>query len=146
MIIDKIENISLYEQIPDYAVEFIKNLTSDTLCSKYKLNENDYVNIETYNTKPVTQGKFETHNDYIDIQLLLDGTEKIYLNNRQTLKILTPYNSEKDITFYSDDISTSDYVTLNGKNFIMLYPHEAHAPQIGDGKNVKKVVVKLKVK
>lgn len=146
MIIDEIENISLYEQIPDYAVEFIKNLTSDALCSKYKLNENDYVNIETYNTKPVTQGKFETHNDYIDIQLLLDGTEKIYLNNRQTLKILTPYNSEKDITFYSDDISTSDYVTLNGKNFIMLYPHEAHAPQIGDGKNVKKVVVKLKVK
>lgn len=144
MIIDKIENIGLYDQIPDYAAEFIKNLTADIPCGRYELKNTDYVNIETYNTKSPDQAKFETHNKYIDIQLLLSGKERIYVSATEGLNASAPYNSEKDITFYSDKVTDSDYVTLDGKNFVMLYPHEAHAPQTGDGNTVKKAVIKLR--
>ena len=64
MIIDKLENISLYSQIPDYVCEFLKTLSEDTPCGRYGLSETDYVNIETYTTKTISEGKFETHNNY----------------------------------------------------------------------------------
>lgn len=148
MIIDKLENISLYSQIPDSVCEFLKTLSEDTLCGRYNLSETDYVNIETYSTKLISEGKFETHDNYIDIQLLLSGQERIYIDTREGLKEENPYNLEKDITFYVNDISGSDFVTLNGSNFVMIYPHEAHAPQISNNnlpQCVKKAVFKIKV-
>ena len=148
MIIDKLENISLYSQIPDYVCEFLKTLSEDTPCGRYGLSETDYVNIETYTTKTISEGKFETHNNYIDIQLLLNGKERIFMDSRAGLTENNTYNSEKDITFYSDDIGNSDYVTLDGTNFVMIYPHEAHAPQIAFNnlpQKVKKAVFKIKV-
>ncbi len=148
MIIDKLENISLYSQIPDYVCEFLKTLSEDTPCGRYGLSETDYVNIETYTTKTISEGKFETHNNYIDIQLLLNGKERIFMDSRAGLTENNPYNSEKDIIFYSDDIGNSDYVTLDGTNFVMIYPHEAHAPQIAFNnlpQKVKKAVFKIKV-
>jgi len=44
-------------------------------------------------------------------------------------------------------VSGSDFVTLDGTNFMMIYPHEAHAPQVVSESisTVKKVVVKVKV-
>lgn len=148
MIIDKIENTKLYTQIPDYVCEFLKTLSKDTPCGRYNLSDTDYVNIEEYPTKTISDAKFETHDKYIDIQLLLSGKERIYLDSRDGLKEANPYNSEKDITFYTDDINFSDYVTLDGTNFVMIYPHEAHAPQVSNDNiphNVKKVVFKLKI-
>lgn len=148
MIIDKIENTKLYTQIPDYVCEFLKTLSKDTPCGRYNLSDTDYVNIEEYLTKTISDAKFETHDKYIDIQLLLSGKERIYLDSRDGLKEANPYNLEKDITFYTDDINFSDYVTLDGTNFVMIYPHEAHAPQVSNDNiphNVKKVVFKLKI-
>lgn len=148
MIIDKIENTKLYTQIPDCVCEFLKTLSKDTPCGRYNLSDTDYVNIEEYPTKTISDAKFETHDKYIDIQLLLSGKERIYLDSRDGLKEANPYNPEKDITFYTDDINFSDYVTLDGTNFVMIYPHEAHAPQVSNDNiphNVKKVVFKLKI-
>ena len=148
MIIDKIENTKLYTQIPDYVCEFLKTLSKDTPCGRYNLSDTDYVNVEEYQTKIISDAKFETHDKYIDIQLLLSGKERIYLTSRDGLTEANPYNSEKDITFYIDNISKADYVTVDTSNFIVIYPHEAHAPQVSnDGipHNVKKVVFKLKI-
>ena len=145
MISDKIENLNLYKQIPEYALTFIKDLKKDIPCGKYTLINKDYANIEIYNTKSVTDAKFESHKNYIDIQLLLSGTERIYIQNSQNLNTYIPYDEKRDIEFYSNDVSKSDFITLDTTNFVMLYPHEAHAPQVGTGKEVKKVVIKLEV-
>ena len=130
MIIDKIENIGNYPQIPEYIVNFIKGLSEDTECMRYELIDEDFVNVETYTTKFISDAKFETHNNYVDIQLLLDGEERIYLTSREGLNESAPYNPEKDITFYTNSIEQADFVTLDGSNFVLIYPHEAHAPQV----------------
>ena len=148
MIIDKIDNISNYDQIPDYIVNFIKGLSRDTECMRYDLIDKDFVNVEAYSTKPILDAKFETHDNFIDIQLLLDGKERIYFSSRTFLTEENPYNPDRDITFYSDDITESDYVTLDGTNFVLIYPHEAHAPQVALPNNVlkvKKAVVKMHI-
>lgn len=146
MIVDKLENVILYSQIPDYVKDFVLKLNCDCKSGRYNLLDSDYANIETYNTKLREVAKYETHDKYIDIQILLKGSERIYIKSRNNLTKLDEYNEEKDITFYSDSVD-SDFVTLDSSNFVMIYPHEAHAPQVAVNESieVKKVVVKIKV-
>ena len=147
MIIDKIENIDKYSQIPEYVVNFIKGLSEDTENMRYDLIDEDFVNVETYTTKLLEDAKFESHNRYIDIQLLLNGEERIYITSRDELDEISQYNVERDITFYKNDIKNADYVTLDCSNFVLIYPYEAHAPQVAlnNTKMVKKAVVKIRI-
>ena len=146
MIVDKLENVARYGEIPEIVIDFISSLKTDIESSKYQLNSNDYANVETYNTKLLDSAKFEAHKKYIDIQILLSGRERIYVNDAKNLMVNEKYNAQKDIEFYSNFVGNSDYVTLDGSNFVMLYPHEAHAPQVALNNNpeiVKKVVIKI---
>lgn len=147
MITDKLENIDIYYNIPISAKDFIKSLTKDAELGRLNLSDDIYVNIETYKTKMPADAKFEAHNKYIDIQILLMGNELISYTDKSILTVKTPYNEEKDITFYSEVVNDYSYIRLDGSNFVMLFPHEAHAPQICDKipSDVKKVVVKIKV-
>ena len=146
MIFDKIENIDIYKNIPQYAKDFIKTLSLNAAVGRYRLENDDYANIESYNTKTLSEARYEKHNKYIDIQLLLDGEEYIYYKDAKSLSDAL-YNEEKDIAFYSEIVS-GDYIKLDGSNFMMIFPHEAHAPQVCEGsqyKKVLKVVLKIKV-
>lgn len=147
MIVDRIENISNYKFIPEDVILFLKNLTPDISLGRYELKNGNYVNVETYNTKSVSDSKFEAHNDYIDIQLLVSGIERIYYKYIDGLSVAVPYDKTRDIVFYSNSVDGADYVTLNGENFMLIFPHEAHAPQVcvNNILEVKKVVAKVKI-
>ena len=147
MIIDKLENISKYKEVPVFAVEFIKNLTTNINEGRYDFPEQNFANVESYNSKNIEDAKFEAHRNYIDIQLLLSGRERIYYTGGEGLVEKAPYDSSRDIVFFNDSVKNSDYLTLDGTNFALIYPHEAHAPQVSveTSENVKKVVVKIKI-
>lgn len=146
MIFDKLDNIELYSEIPASVIEFIKTFDKEKIkFGKTLLDNENYVNIEKYQTKLLELGKYETHDKYADVQILLNGSERIYFNDRSTLSALELYNTERDITFYSNNIDESKYVTLDGSNFVLLYPHEAHASQISI-KSMESEVVKLVAK
>lgn len=147
MIIDSLSNISLYRNIPKSVIEFLDNLNIDSLdYGKYVLDGSNYVNIETYSTKSIESAKYESHNRYIDIQILLKGCEKIGVEDRNILSVLENYDAKRDITFYSEKINKDKTFLLNGSNFIMLFPHEAHAPQIAADFNTSENVIKLVAK
>ena len=149
MIIDKIENISIYKNIPEIARDFILSLKKETpSLGKHVLSESIYANVETYETKLLENGKFEALKDYIDVQILLKGHEQIFIAPQNSLTMSEPYDAKRDIEFYSDNIRSFQSIKLDGTNFVMLFPHEAHAPQVSiDEKleNVLKVVVKIKI-
>ena len=147
MIRDKLENIDIYSNIPKVAKDFIKKLNIDIKSGRIVLSDDIYANIETYTTKMISDGKFEAHNKYIDIQILLSGCELIYYTDKSELSVNVPYDEEKDIAFYSQSVSKYPCIKLDGLNFVMLFPHEAHAPQICDRSplEVKKVVLKIKI-
>lgn len=148
MIVDKIENLKLYKEIPSSVVQFISQLNIDNIeLGKYILSDDIYVNIEEYETKAIGDAKFESHDKYIDIQLLLFGTESIYYTSREDLSILNSYDTTRDITFYADNVEKYLGITLDGSNFMMIFPHEAHAPQVSinnSSQKVLKVVAKIK--
>ena len=146
MIVDKLENIDKYSQIPPHARAFIKNLPQD--CGKYILANEDFANIEEYETKPHDQCFFETHKKYADVQLLLSGKERIDYTDLFGLDVKNFYNEERDIAFWFNSKKESVTTYLDGTNFVLLMPNEAHRPQMRyseDAEKVKKVVVKIKI-
>lgn len=149
MIVDKIEKLKLYKEIPSEVVKFLSELDINNIkLGKRVLSDTIYVNIEEYNTKNIEVANFESHDKYIDIQLLLKGSENIYYASRDNLSVKVPYDETRDIAFYSDRIQNYPYIKLDGTNFMMIYPHEAHAPQVsinGLTQKVLKVVVKIKL-
>lgn len=149
MIVDKIEKLKLYKEIPGEVVQFLSELDINNIkLGKRVLSDCIYVNIEEYNTKDIEVASFESHDKYIDIQLLLKGSENIYYASRDNLSVKVPYDETRDIAFYSASIQGYPCIKLDGTNFMMIYPHEAHAPQVsinGLTQKVLKVVVKIKL-
>ena len=146
MIIDKIENINNYSEIPREAADFIKALSSANLAGHYDICDGMYANIDEYVPKIIDNCRFEAHKKYIDIQLLLEGVERLDYMAVENLKISEAYNEERDIMFFENSKELPDSVILKSGKFALIYPHEAHKPQILiDNKptKVKKVVVKI---
>lgn len=149
MIVDKIENISIYNNIPVEAVKFINSLNTNIQLGRYELENGIFANVEKYETKLIENAKFEAHNDYVDIQILLKGNENIFITDKTILTVSEPYDQNRDICFYSDKLDSSMPVRLDSSNFVVVFPHEAHAPQVSINEiseEVLKVVVKIPVK
>lgn len=149
MIIDKVKNISNYKNIPVEAIKFINGLNEMIDLGRYELGNGIFANVEKYQTKLTTDAKFEAHNDYVDIQILLRGRENIFITGKDKLEVAEPYDENRDICFYSNPITGSFSVMLGFENFVVLFPHEAHAPQVSieeRQEEVLKVVVKIPLK
>lgn len=87
--------------------------------------------------------KFEAHDNFIDIQVCPRGVETLGWKPCETCTdIKVPYNTEKDVTFFSDQPDT--YFQLHEGQFAIFYPEDVHAPMIGEGL-IKKLVVKIKL-
>ena len=87
--------------------------------------------------------KFECHDKHIDIQLCINGKEKIGWKPRETCKQQkAEYNPEKDVTFFKD--APDMYFELTDGQFAIFFPNDVHAPMIGHGE-IKKMVIKVKL-
>ena len=145
MIVDSIENISNYKElIPNSVLEFITS--GKVINCKYNIDEKNYANYDEYAPKPLDLCKFEAHKKYIDIQIMLDGEEQIDITNVEGLKILEEYDENRDVMFFNSPERFVDKITLSKGKFVLIYPYEAHRPQIKTVCNkVKKIVVKIAV-
>ena len=94
MIFDNISNIHIYN-LPRVVTDFVSELNSDTKSGRCEICDGIYANIESYNTKLINDAVFEAHENYIDIQILLDGIENIYHCPKENLEVKIPYNKEK---------------------------------------------------
>lgn len=148
MIIDSLENISIYKNIPQNVINFIKTLTPETEIGRYEIDKNSYVNVEVYETKNLSDCKFEAHKKYIDIQMLLSGIEELDYTQVRGLTVSEAYDDVRDIMFFENPNRIFDSVILEAGKFALIYPHEAHRPQVAfnaTSKTVKKVVVKIHI-
>ena len=85
----------------------------------------------------------EVHDSYIDIHLLIEGSEVIGHTNRSRCSGENiSYDNERDIA-YLEDIP-ENFVNLSPENIAIIFPHDAHAPLIGKGK-IKKMVIKVSI-
>ena len=86
--------------------------------------------------------RLEVHRQHIDIQLTLEGVERIGWRPLAECRDLTePYDPERDVAFYGDRPET--WLVLPQAHFAIFLPDDAHAPLAGDGL-VRKAVVKIR--
>ena len=107
--------------------------------------DGDRLFINNVNPECVTAEKqvLELHHDYIDVHILLQGTERIgwkALEDLQSEK--QSYSKDGDCALYSDAATT--YIDLLPGQFVIVYPEDPHAPVIGHGK-IRKLIAKVKI-
>lgn len=117
----------------------------NTPVGKYPICEGVTANVQEYTSKPLAEGKFETHDKFFDIQYVISGKERFGVCKREGL-VVTEDHPDRDLTFYQDP-ALSGSVILQAGDLIVVAPEDAHKPGLqADGpETVRKVVVKVAV-
>lgn len=85
----------------------------------------------------------ETHEKYIDIQLILDGTDNMGWRPKISCKQPSGrYDQESDLQFFAD--TPDAWLSTQSGAFAIFFPEDAHMPLISSGQ-LHKVVVKIAV-
>ncbi len=98
-----------------------------------------------YSTHSIQDGLMEEHKKYLDIQYILDGTEKMLYTNMDNIKVTKPYCESEDVLLGVAE--NYNEVVMNKGTFAILFPEEAHMPGVTHIKacDVKKIVLKIPV-
>jgi YhcH/YjgK/YiaL family protein len=118
---------------------------------KYNIEGEDiFALVQESETEPQEKRKFELHNEYIDIQLLLEGEEKqLYAPAPEAggnADLLEDRLEESDIAFYSTP-PAYDQVILQPGEYAVYMPRELHCPccaPAGSGGKIRKIVFKIR--
>ncbi|MBC7320235.1 YhcH/YjgK/YiaL family protein [bacterium] len=149
MIVDCLKNAEIYYNIDEdikVALQFLaKNDFEDAEIGRYEFKNGIYIMVQEYKTKPVQEGFWEAHRQYIDVQYIVRGIERIGYANVNNLKISQEYMKDKDYLVLS---GKGDFFTACTGTFVIFYPEDAHMPCLTAKKPqiVKKVVIKIPVK
>ena len=133
MVVDTLENLEKYASLNPLfaqAIEFLKSHDLQAMeIGKTELKGKDLlVNIAQTKPKTKEEAKLETHNEFIDIQIPLSGTEIMgYTAAKDCVPTNAPYNVEKDITFFEGLAET--YIAVKPGMFAIFFPQDGHAPQ-----------------
>ncbi len=116
----------------------------NTPCGRIDIDgDNLYINNVNPECIPAEKQVLEVHRDYIDVQILLQGKEKIGWKALEDSKEeVKPYEKEGDCALYSDTPTT--WIHLVPGQLAIFFPEDAHAPVIGEGK-IRKMIAKVKL-
>ena len=85
----------------------------------------------------------ETHEKYIDIQVVLEGTDTMGWKPKTLCKNPTGvYDVDEDIQYFADEPDA--WIATKNGSFVIFFPEDAHMPLISSGQ-LHKVVVKIAV-
>ena len=130
--------------------DYLNTLDLNTLENgRHDINDQIYMNVMEPETAEPSSKKAELHHEYLDVQVLIRGTENIEVGaNYPDLSKYESYNEADDYQLCAgiDDKFT---ITMQPKMFAVFYPYEPHKPCcVVNGKieKIKKLVVKVPVK
>jgi YhcH/YjgK/YiaL family protein len=102
---------------------------------------------QVYATRPRAEGFFESHRQYIDVQVVVEGEERIEVVDAGRIAGKTPYSAEKDVIIYHDAADATE-VRLPAGDVAIFFPIDVHMPCLrlrADASLVRKTVVKVPV-
>lgn len=145
MIIDQITELRQYAPLLpalDNALATLEGISEFELKKKYPF-EGGYLMKQAGETKFVEDGRFEAHRKYIDVQLILSGSEFVIWEPLEQLESVIPYDEEKDMEKLSGD--RSKFIKIVGGMFYVMYPQDGHQPvcHFDQPTTYEKIVIKL---
>lgn len=146
MIYDTIANLPRYKGIHpnlDTAIDFLT--THDLAALPNGRNEvdgdNAFVNVMDANYHVETD-IFEAHHSYADIQICLTDNEQI---GWLPAADFPEWEADKETKVFDERKAPAALLPLNQNVFVIMFPHDAHAPGIGEGTG-HKLVGKVKIR
>ena len=150
MIVDTLSNSRLYASLQQgiqRGLAYLESFDPSTPDGRHVIDgEGLFALVQSYETAPATEKRFETHRRHIDIQYIVSGRERMLHLPLGTLDIETPYSEEQDVVFYRDPPASSSLL-LSAGEFAIFHPSDAHKGgcMAGGREPVRKVVVKVRV-
>lgn len=148
MVVDSMANLEFYSALNSRFAKAFEALRKADLKNmeegKYPIDgDNIFMLISERELKKPEDAAMEVHDKYIDVQVVLSGTESYGWKDRaQCTAPRGVMDTEKDCLFYDDKPTT--YVTLQGGQFAIFFPQDGHAPLVGQGM-VRKCIIKVKM-
>ncbi len=151
MIFDRIDQAASYPMgsLWTQAFEFLSTLSDELPDGRHDLQGDDlFAILMRYDSKSSQGAILETHETYLDIQVVLEGREACYWVPAEGLEVRDPYDPERDAAFYNHPEDFPARVLLSSGYFAAFLPQDAHMPsiQVMDGapEPVRKVVIKIR--
>ena len=148
MILDVLKNARRYLDLHKgfaKAIDFLSRPDLQELpAAKYELDgDRVYAMVSREPGRRKEDALLETHEKYIDIQLVLAGTDEMGWKPRSLCKQPTgEYDHATDMQFFADEPDA--WIATQSGAFVIFFPEDAHMPLISSGQ-LHKVVVKVAV-
>lgn len=147
MIITKLSDLSRYTSVNPYFQELIDFLEKTDIysCQEGRIDisgDKIWGNCFLYQADNEPGAFFETHQNYLDIHLVLENTEDMAVTTLENATVRQPYIPEQDIALYEGKIE--QLVHLHKGDCLITFPEDLHQPKVRVNDSVvKKVVFKV---
>lgn len=149
MIKDSLANAKRYAGLSprfDAAFEFLANTDLGSLTlGRHDIADGVFVNVQSYEPVAVEKKQYEMHEEYIDIQVVVEGSELLV---EAPASLAEHPTTDGDCSLFDDPGSMPTVVSLRAGDFCIVWPGESHKPGITNGIHqgpVSKLVVKVRV-
>lgn len=137
---------TLQEKIEE-ALAAIEGINFDEAeLGKHVINDDIFLLLQKYDSKDPKEARFETHNNYLDIQYVVKGKECLEIAPKTIMEVTESYDPERDVEFYKD-VEDATKIVLTDGAYVIIYPTDAHKPgmYVGRPSEVKKIVAKIRI-
>jgi YhcH/YjgK/YiaL family protein len=146
MILDSLEHSHRYAHLhPGFAAafDFLKRADLPELpLGKHTIDGERLFALVAEDAPKGDDAMLESHRRYIDVQYVISGADLMGWRPIERLTVSSPYDSARDIAFYSD--CTETWFNVTAGRFAIFFPEDAHAP-LGGTTSPRKAVVKVAV-
>ena len=154
MILDTMDRLNKYQAIP-YISEITKFIDTNRL---QELQEGDitiiedelFVKVLKYTPRKASEGYFETHKEFADLQFVIKGVESMYYVNSKHITPTDKFEMSGDFEFFEASECITNLVISEGE-FAIFLPGEPHKPgcivlnESESESEVMKLVFKIKI-
>lgn len=148
MILDRLDSFGRYVGLHPHfekVQEFLEgNRLEDLPLGKHEIDgEKVFAIVGKDAARARGDAKLEAHRRYIDIQIVLGGTDEMGWKNCSLCELpVEDYDPDKDFILYED--APDAWVAVASGAMAVFFPEDAHAPLVGEGR-LHKVVIKVAV-
>jgi len=148
MVTDTLSNAYLYRGLSprlSRAIAYVQNTNLAALSTGRHNVEGDaiFALVQRYQTKPISEGRYEAHRQHIDLQVVVEGRERIGYGHLSRF-VADPYDEAKDILWLDGE---GTLLEIAAGSFMIMMPEDVHMPGIAvdEPSAVTKVVVKIAI-
>lgn len=149
MIFGNIDHLEEFPFLEEQIKECFEYAKSNDLASYEKGSheidgERLFVNIVEYTTTAAEERFWEAHKNYLDVHVMIHGTEQIDLNFIQNMNVKEFVEKDDFLPMEGDKNSS---VILRDGDFLICYPSDGHRTAVAvDGpEKIKKAIFKVRI-